>query len=376
MPDPRYTALADVLVGYSTRVQSGENVLIEASECPDEFVIALMRRVRQAGGQPFVQTNHPRIRREFLLGITEEQAKFHADIERRRLEGTHAYISVRGSANTAESSDIPRESNRIWEEHFVKPVDLAVRLKKKWVALRWPTPSMAQLAGMSTEAFEDFYFDVCTLDYSVMAERMEPLRERMERTKRVHVYGPGTDLRFSIEGIPAIPCAGEFNIPDGEIFTAPVRDSATGFVTFNARTINRGTTFDGIRLEFANGKIIKATADTNEDKLNEILDADEGARYLGEFAIGVNPYVTKPMQDILFDEKIAGSIHLTPGNAYEEADNGNRSAIHWDMVILQDQANGGGRIYFDDELVRVDGEFIVPDLMPLNPKELLAAAGR
>lgn len=376
MPDPRYTALADLLVGYSTRVQPGENVLIEAAECPDAFLIALMRRVRQGGGQPFVQMSRPRIGREFLLGITEEQAKFHADIERRRMEGMHAYISVRGSANTAESSDIPREKNQIWDEYFVKPVVHAVRLKKKWVALRWPTPSMAQLTGMSTEAFEDFYFDVCTLDYSVMAERMEPLRERMERTKRVHIYGPGTDLRFSIEGIPAIPCAGEFNIPDGEIFTAPVRDSATGCVTFNARTIYHGTTFDGIRLEFTKGKVVKATADTNEDKLNEILDADEGARYLGEFAIGVNPYVTKPMQDILFDEKIAGSIHLTPGNAYEEADNGNRSAIHWDMVLLQDQANGGGRIFFDDELVRVDGEFIVPDLMPLNSKELLAAAER
>jgi aminopeptidase len=375
MPDPRFDKLADVLVNYSVRVQPGEYVLVDSAEAPDEFVVALMRAVSAAGGNSFTQLTRPRVSREFLLQINEEQTKLHADVERMRMEHMDAYIAVRGSSNVNEASGIPPEKMKIYEEHFVKPVHYEVRLKKKWVGLRWPTPSMAQLASMNTEAFENFYFDVCTLDYSVMAKRMEPLKALMERTKRVHIHGPGTDLRFHIEGIPAIPCAGEYNIPDGEIFTAPVRESVNGFITFNARTIQRGVTFDGIHLEFENGKIVKATADSNEEMLNEILDSDEGARYAGEFAIGVNPYITRPMQDILFDEKIAGSIHFTPGNAYEEADNGNVSGVHWDMVLLQDADHGGGRIYFDDELVRVDGEFVLPELLPLNPAELLEAAG-
>ena len=375
MPDARYDALADTLVNYSVRVQPGENVLIENSETPDDFTIALMRKVRESDGNPYVHVSHPRVGREFLLGCTEEQIKLHADVERMRMENMDAYIAVRGASNANELADVPREKMRIWEELFVEPVHHGVRLKKKWVGLRWPTSSMAQLASMSSEAFEDFYFDVCNLDYALMADRMEPLKQLMEDTKRVHIHGPETDLRFHIERIPAIPCAGEYNIPDGEIFTAPVRESVNGFITFNTRTVYRGSPFDGIRLEFADGKIVKATAETNEAKLDEILDADEGARYTGEFAIGVNPYITEPMQDTLFDEKIAGSIHLTPGMAYEEADNGNNSSIHWDLVLLQDADHGGGRIYFDDELVRVDGDFVVPELMPLNRTELLDAAG-
>ncbi len=217
------------------------------------------------------------------------------------------------------------------------------RVKKtKWVVLRWPTSSMAQQAGMSTEAFEDFYFRVCLLDYEKMIPGMAALKARLDRTDLVEIRGPGTDLRFSVKNIGTVTCGGDRNIPDGEVFTCPVRDSVQGHVTFNAPTIYQGTSFDGIRLEFQDGKVVRATGNP-EAKLNEILDSDEGARYIGEFSIAFNPYVLQPMRDILFDEKISGSFHFTPGQAYEEADNGNKSQVHWDMVCIQRPEWGGGR---------------------------------
>jgi len=234
---------------------------------------------------------------------------------------------------------------------------------------------MAQLAGMSTEAFEDFYFEVCTLDYRKLRPAMMALKRLMERTDRVEIRDPGTDLRFSIKGIPAIICGGDRNIPDGEVFTAPVRHSVEGHVSFNAPSIYQGTAFDGIRLEFREGKIVTATANEPE-KLNKILDSDRGARYVGEFSLGFNPYILRPMRDILFDEKIAGSFHFTPGQAYEEADNGNRSQVHWDLVNIQRQEYGGGEVYFDGELIRRDGEFLPKPLRALNRNSFRTKAKR
>ncbi|MEC7775506.1 MAG: aminopeptidase, partial [Planctomycetota bacterium] len=221
---------------------------------------------------------------------------------------------------------------------------------------------------MSTESFEDFYFDVCTVDYAAMAERMKPLEERMKNAGDVHISGPGTDLKFSVKDIPAVGCAGEYNIPDGEVFTAPVKDSVEGTLSVNTPSLYQGTVFDNIVLEFSKGKIVKATANHTE-KIDSILDSDEGARYIGEFAIGFNPKVLEPMMDILFDEKIAGSFHFTPGNAYDDADNTNRSEVHWDLVTIQRPEYGGGEIWFDGELIRKDGLFVTDDLAGLNPPD-------
>jgi aminopeptidase len=229
---------------------------------------------------------------------------------------------------------------------------------------------MAQLAQMSTEAFEDFYFRVCTMDYSRMAVAMRPLVDLMQRTDRVRLVAPGTDLGFSIRDIPAIPCDGKMNIPDGEVFTAPVRDSVEGVIAFNAPTIYQGVSHEGVTLHFERGRIVKSSS-SNPGHLEQVLDSDEGARSVGEFAIGFNPHVRRPMKDILFDEKIAGSIHFTPGQAYEEADNGNRSQIHWDLVLMMDPEHGGGEVWFDDTLVRKDGEFVLDELRSLNPAALL-----
>jgi aminopeptidase len=253
---------------------------------------------------------------------------------------------------------------------LLKPV-LDQRVNKtKWVVLRWPTPSMAQMAGMSTEAFEDFFFRVCTLNYSKMEGAMKPLAALMNDTDRVRIIGPGTDLNFSIRGIATVACSGQHNIPDGEVFTCPVRDSVQGHIQFNAPTIYQGTAFDSIKLGFKNGRITDATGN-NTARINEILDTDEGARFIGEFALGFNPFILEPMRDILFDEKIAGSFHFTPGQAYENADNGNRSQVHWDLVCIQRPEYGGGEIYFDDKLIRKDGEFVLEELKGLNPENLV-----
>jgi len=241
--------------------------------------------------------------------------------------------------------------------------------KTRWVVLRWPTSSMAQAAGMSTEAFEDFFFEVCTMNYPRMDRAMGPLETRMRQADRVRLQGPGTDLTFSIKGIGAQKCRGDRNIPDGEVFSCPVRDSVNGCIQFNTPTLYAGTRFENVRLEFKKGKIVRATANQSK-RLNEILNTDPGARYVGEFSLGFNPYILHPMCDILFDEKIAGSLHLTPGQAYEECDNGNRSAVHWDMVLIQRKEWGGGEIWFDGQLIRKDGLFLPRDLQGLNPARL------
>jgi aminopeptidase len=258
----------------------------------------------------------------------------------------------------------------LWAQTFSRVVGEEI-MKKKWCGLRAPNESMAQDAGMSTEQFEDFYFDVCTLDYEKMSRAMDPLVALMEKTDRVQIKGPGTDLTFSIKDIPVVKCDGKYNVPDGEVFTAPVRDSVNGTIQFNTPSSYMGYTYDNIVLTFRDGKIVEATAN-NTERINQLLDSDEGARYIGEFAIGFHPHILHPMKDTLFDEKIAGSLHFTPGQAYEIADNGNRSAVHWDMVLIQRPEYGGGEIYFDGELVRKDGLFVVEDLVGLNPDRLAA----
>lgn len=370
MHDQRLDKLAEVLVKHSTKVQPGENVLIEAVDVPQEMVISLIRNIRKAGGVPMVTVKSSKIMRELIQGNDEATVKLYGDYEAYRMDKVKAYMALRGSFNVSEMSDVSDEAMHKYEEHWLKPVHFARRVPKtKWVVLRWPTSSMAQQAQKSTEAFENFYFDVCTLDYSKMEEASRPLRKLMEKTDRVHITGKGTDLKFSIKDIPVQACAGTHNIPDGECFTAPVRDSVNGTIHFNTATLYRGTTFNDVKLRFENGKVVEASAN-NTKKINEILDADEGARYVGEFAIGFNPYITNPMLDILFDEKICGSFHFTPGNAYDDADNGNRSNIHWDMVMIQTQEFGGGEIYFDDKLIRKDGRFVIPELEGLNPENL------
>jgi len=368
MKDERYSRLAKLLIGYSTELKKDERILLDISDVPDEFTIELIRAVRRAGGIPLVETRHTRVARELLRETDARHAGLIRDLEMHRMKKVQAYIAVRGSHNANETSDVPSDRMAMFSK-TMRPV-LNYRVNKtRWCVLRWPTPSMAQAAGMSTEAFEDFFFAVCTMDYRKMSRAMKPLERRLEAADRVQIKGPGTDLAFSIKGIGAKACDGRLNIPDGEVFTCPVKDSINGVIQFNTPTLYMGTRFENVRLEFKNGRVVNATG-SNSKRLNEILDTDAGARYVGEFSFGFNPYILNPMCDILFDEKIAGSLHLTPGQAYEEADNGNRSAVHWDMVLIQRPEWGGGEVWIDGELIRRDGKFIPKDLQPLNPENL------
>jgi aminopeptidase len=368
--DQRLQKLADVLVAHSTELQPGERVLIEAFDIPQDAVLALVERVEQAGAIPFVETKNTRILRALYKNASPDMMERWASWELQRMQQMDAYIGMRGSLNALEMSDVPADRMALYQQHLWKGVhDYRVN-HTRWVVLRYPSPAFAQAAGMSTEAFEDFYFNVCTLDYARMHAAQQPLKKRMLETDRVRLTGKNTDLTFSIKGIGVVTCSGERNIPDGEIYSCPVLESVNGVIEYNTPTLYQGVRFEGIRLEFRDGKIVDATCSTDTKRLNEILDSDPGARYVGEFAIGFNPYVTRPMLDILFDEKIAGSFHFTPGQAYAEAGNGNKSSVHWDMVFIQTPEYGGGEIYFDDTLIRKDGVFVPEDLHGLNPEHL------
>lgn len=370
MKDPRIITLAKNLINYSCNLKQGEKVLIESIGLELPLVTELVKQAYAVGALPFVTIKDKEVDRALLMNCSEEQMKMMSKYEADRMSDMDAYIGLRAGNNITELADVPSDNMSTYFKHFWNPVHGEIRVPKtRWVVLRYPNYSMAQSANMSTEAFEDFYFNVCNLDYSKMSVAMDNLVKLMEKTDKVHIKGEGTDLSFSIKGIKAIKCAGELNIPDGEVYTAPVKDSVNGTISYNAPAVYQGYTYENIKLEFKDGKIINATAN-NTEKINKIFDTDEGARYVGEFAIGVNPYILTPMKDTLFDEKIAGSIHFTPGSSYDDAFNGNKSAIHWDLVYIQRPEYGGGEIYFDDVLIRKDGLFVIDELKCLNPENL------
>jgi aminopeptidase len=371
MPDPRWETLAEILLGHSTRLEAGETLLVECFDLEDDTLPRLLvQKAARKGAYAIVDAKSTRIIRELARSGSESSMKILGDVELYRMKQVQAYIALRGSRNISEMADVSPEKLALYNTHYMKPVHFEQRIRgTKWCVLRMPGPSMAQQAGMSTEAFEDFYFDVCNIDYPRLSKALAPLVERMTAAREVRITAPGTDLSFSIEGIPVVPCSGEMNIPDGEVFTAPVRDSIEGCVRFNAPTIYQGASFDGIELEFHRGKITRSACSAGDaERLRRILDADEGAAYVGEWSIGCNPRILRPMRDILFDEKIAGSFHLTPGNAYDEADNGNRSKIHWDLVQIQRPEWGGGSIFFDGKPIRIDGLFVPEELKALDPE--------
>ncbi|GIO10711.1 aminopeptidase [Cohnella xylanilytica] len=370
MRDPRLQRLAANLAGYSVKVQPGDNVLIEMIGSERELLQCLIEEVAKRGGRPYVEIEDRSVTRTLLKHATLEQMETWAAYDLNRMQRMQGYIGIRSGENANELADVPSDKMKLYDRVHRHPVHMEQRVKKtKWVILRYPNPSMAQLANMSTEAFEDFYFDVCNLDYEKMDRAMDPLQELMKRTDKVRIVAPGTDLTFSIKGIGAKKCSGERNIPDGEVYSCPVRDSVNGTIAYNTPSVYNGFTFENVKFRFENGKIVEATAN-DPDRINQVLDSDEGARYIGEFSLGFNPYILHPMKDILFDEKIAGSLHFTPGQAYEDCDNGNRSSIHWDLVQIQRPDYGGGEIYFDDVLIRKDGLFVVPELLGLNPDAL------
>jgi len=372
MHDPRNDKLADIIVRHSLELKAGEKVLIQGNGLVTEpLVRSIIRAAKAVGALPVYKLENPKTHREWLKDADPAMLDLAAQADAHQMALMDAFVGFSAPENALELSDIPGETMSLYQNHYYNPVHMKERLPNtKWVVLRYPTDAFAQSAGMSGEAFEDWFYRVCTVDYKKMGEAFGPLKKLMERTDQVRISGPGkTDLTFSIKDIPVVPCSGQRNLPDGEIYTAPVKDSVNGTIAYNTPSIHDGFEYTNITFRFEKGKIVEATANDTE-RINTILDMDEGARYVGEFAIGVNPYVDKPVNNTLFDEKIRGSIHFTPGNSYDGAFNGNRSALHWDIVLLQETQNGGGEIWFDGVLVRKDGRFVLPELEGLNPENL------
>ncbi|MDO4541407.1 MAG: aminopeptidase [Bacillota bacterium] len=367
MRDIRCKELAELLVDYSTELKPGEKVLINIIGSADNLALELIEKAYSVGAIPFLQVENPKLEAALLKEATKETFNTQRQWEELQMSQMDAYIGIRSGDNCYTLKDVPGEKHELKSTLLWEPVHGKIRVPKtKWVVMRYPNDSMAQMAAMSTEAFEDYYFNVCTVDYRAMDKAMDPLVELMEKTDQVHIKGPGTDLKFSIKDIPARKCAGKRNIPDGEVYTAPVKDSVNGVIRYNTPSPHDGFVFTDMELTFENGKIVKATSN-NTEKCNQIFDTDAGSRYVGEFALGVNPRIREAMGDILFDEKIAGSLHFTPGASYDDAYNGNKSAVHWDLVLIQTPEHGGGEIWFDGVLIRKDGQFLLPELQGLNP---------
>jgi aminopeptidase len=366
--DSRIEALSKTLVHHSIKMQKGENVMIYGPVKAKQLILQLLKEIRANGGNPIVELSDDDITREMLLAQTDQALKRKYRWLEVQLEDIDCMIHIRALDSDYTNADVPSEL-LMNERKNILPLQ-SKRLGKKWVLLNYPTEGAAHKAKMSYEQYFDYLFDVMNVDYKLMEEAFNPLKELMEKTDRVKIVGPGTNLEFSIKGLNVIPCAGENNIPDGEIFTAPVKDSVNGTISYNTPSAYRGRVFNNVKLTFKGGKIIDASADDNLDVLEEIFNTDEGSRYVGEFAIGVNPKIKHPMTNTLFDEKIAGSIHFTPGNSYDHCPNGNKSSVHWDLVLIQTKEYGGGEIYFDGELIRKDGIFVKESLKGLNPENL------
>ncbi len=370
LKDSRLEKIAKNLIEYSLDMKKGNRILVIAPTIAKPLVIEILKHATKIGVQAYVELQDDEITKYEKLNKTLEEIENSVDWKIDRIKYFDGLIRIRGNENDFELSDVPVDK-KVNEARILKPY-MNVMTKRKWVLLEYPTYGLAQKAKMSYEKFSDFVFEVSAMNYEKMHKAMLNLKKVMESTDKVRIVGEGTDLSFSIKNIPAVPCAGDCNIPDGEVFTAPVKESVNGTIAYNTPSPYHGETFNNVKLTFENGKIVEATADNDVDKLQKIFDTDEGAKYIGEFAIGVNPIIKHPMGNILYDEKIDGSLHFTPGQAYEgEADNGNRSAVHWDLVLIQREEYGGGEIYFDDILIRKNGRFVIPELECLNPENLM-----
>ena len=371
--DERITKLAENILKNSVELKKGEKIYIEAfSESTKDLFNEFIRIAAKMGAIPFYFYNDNSFVKNLVENSNpnqiEQYAKWHAGL----MDEMDCYVAVRGYDDLFALSDIAPAKMKAYNQIYYNMVHFDRRIAKtRWCVMRYPNDTMAAVSKMSRKALEDFFFEACLVDYKKMGKAMKPLKDLMDKTDKVRIKGPNTDLEFSIKGLKAIVCDGKMNIPDGEVYTAPVKNSINGHIQFNTDTVYGGTFYSNVYLEFKDGKIIKAESRANNDKLQKQINVDEGARYMGEFAIGVNPYIRKEMLDILFDEKIACSLHMAIGNSYnDETFNGNRSSVHWDLVLIQDKAHGGGEIWFDNKLVRKDGLFVLPELKKLNPGNL------
>ena len=376
MKDPRLDKLANTFLTHSLALEKGDGFLISASVEAVPLVKAILARSAEIGVFPVVDLIDEEVSRmrASLFDPADEAAGVFLDAvshwDMTRWQDLKGRIAIRGTVNDSEMSGVPEDRMRFVTGRARAVQDLVIN-QRKWVLFDWPTKGMAQKAGMPYERFFDYTLQVSDQDYARLETNETILSGYLARADRVRIEGPGTDITFSVRGIPSVCCCGRRNIPDGEVYTAPVAGTVQGRVTYNVPTTYWGRSFSNVSLEFRDGVAVHADCDGDNSALAAILDADAGARRIGEFSFGVNNAIREPIGNILFDEKIGGSFHLTPGNAYARADNGNRSTIHWDLVSIQRPEHGGGRIWLDDLLIRENGLFLPEDLQGLNPGSVL-----
>lgn len=365
MNTTKLNKLANTIVNYSLHLKESDRVLVNFTEEATPLVEEIIKEAIKVKAVVSLNLYNPRLNARLAEHNTDARLEHLTKITKFEVENYDAFIQIRSSFNDYEAKNVPNEMTKklgaMTKEYHEKRVN-----EREWVLLNYPTYLDAYKAHMTTKDFNEFALDVMTVDYRQMSEDIKPLKDLMEKTNKVRIISPGTDITFSIKGMPAIPCTGEKNIPDGELYSAPIKTSVNGTITYNTPSPYQGNIYNHVSLTFEDGKIVKATCDEDDDKLNEIFDTDEGARYVGEFSLGFNPKILNPMGDILYDEKILGSLHFTPGTCYDDCDNGNKSSIHWDMVLIQREEFGGGEIYFDDVLIRKDGKFTLDYLKRLN----------
>lgn len=369
MKDNRLTILAHNLLDNSLQIEKGDNFVIKAPYSAKPLILEIINYANEIEANAFVTITDQDIWHTQMQGINKRSLEISNDIETLKFSYMKGLINIKEEENEGTSIDLETLSLM---GKINKKLNDDIIDNKKWVLLEWPTEAAAQKVNMSYEDYYNFVLDVCTLDYASMGKKAQVLKDLMERTDKVRIVGPNTDLTLSIKGRKAVICKGERNIPDGEVYVGPVKDSINGKITYNVKSKYQGKTFENICFEFKNGKIVNASASSYNKALNKILDIDQGARYIGEFSLGFNPLIKKEIGNILFDEKMKGSFHLTPGKCYKRSNNGNDSQIHWDLVCCQLEEFGGGQIYFDDVLIRDNGIFVLKELECLNPSNLLS----
>ena len=363
----RIEKLAKIIVNHSLKVKENDRVLISYDGIESmPLVKAIMKEVISNNGIVDTDYNNQDIDNYIRENLNEKRIETKTNKLKYQVENFDSFVHICYRKSDYYDKNMNKDMKKKITEATQPYREIRVN-ERRWVLLNYPSIVDAFKAHMTPEEFYNFSLDAMTIDYEKMYQDTLPLKELMEKTDKVRIIGPNTDISFSIKGLPAIICAGESNIPDGECFTAPVKNSVNGTITYNVPSPYHGEIFEHVSLTFKDGKIVEARSNNNE-KLKEIFETDEGARYVGEFSLGFNPMIKTPMGDILFDEKIAGSLHFTPGCCYDECPNGNKSGIHWDLVLIQREEYGGGEIYFDDVLIRKNGLFVLPELKSLNYK--------
>ena len=353
MVDPRVAKAADILVNHSARVKKGDYVQIISEPAAQDLVLEVYRLVLKNGAYPVTKLSLPGQSYIYYKNASDEQLRNFPQIAFHEIKNTDAVIYIGAPSNTKELTAIDPKKISLRQAITKRFSDYRVE-KTRWVLFEYPTDSLAQDAEMSLEDFKDFAYGAVNIDWKKESKKQDKIKAIVDKGKEVHILGKETDLRFSIAGKKAVKCDGKHNMPDGEVFTEPVKHSVNGHIFYEFPAVHGGREVCGVRLVFKNGKVVKATAEKNQDFLIKMLDTDAGSRYLGEFGIGVNYRIDRFIKNILFDEKIGGTIHLALGRAYSETGGENDSAIHWDMIK---DLRKGGEVYIDGKLLEKNGKF-------------------